>query len=407
MKRAGGLLGGAVEAEIECRWPERVLNLCAMNGVAYRELRRAGEHTLIAELSVRDYRRLRLLSKEGGFAVRVVKKSGAPFFLWRIRGRWALWGILPLCVLAVWASSFFILEIGVSGNETVPSGVILAELEELGVGIGTMRLSIPMERVANEMLLRVPELSWIAVNCTGSRAEVLVREERPAPALYDKGSPADILAKKPGVITKMTILEGARVKNVGDTVDTGDLLVSGRMTSLLSGGRDVRALGEVTARTWYELEAKAPLYAVEKRPTGRQTARTALVFAGKRLNFYFNGGNPYAYCDKIILEKKLTLFRGAVLPLTLVRETFREYAPEPAAMDEKETEALLRERLRAALERRLDQGEIVSTSFAVSKTADALTVAMSAECSESIGVTREYDTREERQDYGGEDRGDG
>ena len=271
-----GFMRGVVSVEIKCRWPERFINICAMNGVEYFGLRKTGEGVFRLETHINDYRRLRLLSDGGGFTMRVLKKKGAPFLLWGLRRRWALWAALPLCVLAVWASSFFILEIDVSGNGAVPSGEILAALEETGVGIGTMRLFLPMDQVANEMLIRVPELSWIAVNCVGSRAHVLVREEIPAPEVYDRSVPADIVAGKGGVIKSIIVTEGGRLVSPGETVAAGDVLVSGSMTSLSSGDRLVRARGEILARTWYELSAKTPLYADEKAYTGRSVTKFSL-----------------------------------------------------------------------------------------------------------------------------------
>ena len=181
MRKAMDRLRGTIKTEVECRYPERFINICAANGVEFFDLRRTATDKLLVTLHIGDYRRLRLLAGQGGFTVRAAEKLGAPFFLWRMRRRWALITALSVCIVAVWISSFFILEIEVSGNEKVGSGKILEELKELGVGIGTMRLSISQEYISNEMLQKIPELSWIAVNCRGSHAEVLVREALPKP----------------------------------------------------------------------------------------------------------------------------------------------------------------------------------------------------------------------------------
>ena len=391
MRRKSGFFSGIIETEIECRWPERFINLCAQNGIVYSGLRKTENGTLTAEMHIGAYRRLRALSGGAGMTVRAVKKRGAPFLLWRLRGRWALWAGAAACILAVWASSFFILDISVSGNENVPSGRILAELEELGVGIGAMRLSVHSEYISNELLLKIPELSWAAVNCNGSRAEVLVREAVPRPEIYDRNSPADIVAGKTGIITGLVVLEGMRVKNVGDAVMKGETVVSGTMTSLSSGERNVRALAEVTARTRYTLSACTPLETAVKCPTGRKCTKTAVIFAGKRINLYFSGRNPYEHCDKIILEKKASLPGGA-LPLSLVRETYSEYTPERLALDRAEAEKMLRLRLHESLEERLGDGEILSESFTASERDGVLTVTLTADCSEEIGETKEFST---------------
>lgn len=409
MRDVVDILRGTVEIDIECRWPERFMNICAANGVEFFGLRRTGEAALTATMHIGDYRRLRLLAKSGGFTVRAAKKHGAPFFLWNMRRRWALLTALAACVLAVWTSSLFVLEIEVYGNETIPSGKILSALDELGVGIGTMRLSISQEYISNEILQKIPELSWIAVNCTGSRAEVLVREAIPKPDVPDWKIPADIVASKPGIISKMTVLEGARVLTVGDSVLEGEVIVSGGMESLSSDIRYVRASAEVRARTWYDLSAEMPLETYGKRYTGIEKTKSSLVFAGKRINLYFSGGNPYEYCDKITEEQEITLFGGAVLPVKISRDTYTEYEPEKTELSPETAEALLRERLERLLREEIGQnGEIVSLEYSSIEKNGVLTVTLYAECDERIDDTREqpsgYAAQEEPQQYDGEDR---
>jgi similar to stage IV sporulation protein len=259
MKKAVNYVRGTIRASVECPYPERLVNVCAQNGIEFWDLERVSPTTVHISLLLQGYRKLGSLAERAGFTIRQAKKTGVPFILWKIRKRYILLAGMLLMFLTVWGMSLFVWEIEVKGNDKVSSRDILAALKELGVGIGAFGPAVSSEAISNDMLLKIPNLAWIAINVSGSRADVLVRERVPKPVILDENAPVMVCAVKSGIITKMSVLEGARVVKVGDTVQTGDLLVTGIMDSRVSGRRTVHAMAEVTARTWYELSAAMPL----------------------------------------------------------------------------------------------------------------------------------------------------
>ncbi len=82
--------------------------------------------------------------------------------------------------------SFFVWDIQIAGNETVPREVILRSLEKNGVHRGCFGFALNGEDIRNHVLLEIPELSWVAVNVSGCRANVEVRERRTAPKPLDR-----------------------------------------------------------------------------------------------------------------------------------------------------------------------------------------------------------------------------
>ena len=375
-------LKGEVRVRVECAYPERFINICAGGAVAFKDQKRDG-NVLELTVSIDGYRRLRELSNETGiFAMRPIRRSGAPFFLWKVRKRYVLLAGMVLCLAAVWFSSFFIWQIDVAGNETVPTWEILAGLRKLGVEIGSSTFSISQSRLSNEMLLMIPELSWITLNTHGSRLEVLVQEETPKPELIDGGEHVEIRAAKPGIITDMIVNRGAAQVSDGDTVAEGDLLVAGEIIGF-RGAVPVRADGEIWARTWYEISLEMPLETVEKRPTGRETTRTSVIIGGKRVNLYFSGGNPYTYYDKMTEYKDVTI-GNAVMPLTIVTETFTEYEPVTVALETETAEMILSARLLWTLQETIGDGSVESTRYETEEKNGSIRVTLNAECIENI-----------------------
>lgn len=77
---------------------------------------------------------------------------------------------LALTLCAVAFLSRFILVIEVSGNEQVPTAVILSQLRQLGVRPGVYGPSLDRQQIAQEALLELEGLSWMGINLHGTRA---------------------------------------------------------------------------------------------------------------------------------------------------------------------------------------------------------------------------------------------
>ena len=400
MQKWINLLRGSVQAEVTGAFPERFLNLCAQAGVAFWGLEWPDGNTLRLRVSRRDAGRLEGLARRVMCEVRVRGRAGAPFFLARFRRRYALLLGLALSLCAVGVLSQFILTVDVQGNETVPTAVILEELKRLGVRPGAYGPSIRETQVCNDALLGLPDLAWISVNLHGTRAEVLVRERTPKPEIEDESVPTHIVADGSGIITHMEVLDGQALFREGDTVVEGEVVISGVVdlpeplySEIDLGTLTVHAAGKVYARTWRTLTAVIPLEADVKEYTGAEISRWSLTIFGRRLQFYKNGGISYERYDKIKTNHTLTLPGGRELPLTLTRETVREYGVAAAAIDADAGETLLRQRLEERLAALLAEreGEVLSTDFTAVRRDGLLTVTLTAECTEQIGKTVEFE----------------
>ncbi|UOO38606.1 sporulation protein YqfD [Oscillospiraceae bacterium CM] len=398
MKKAINFVRGSIRAEVACPYPERFINLCAQEGIEFWDLHCISKTDVRLTLPIKGYSKLRALAEKAGFDARPVKKTGVPFFLWKIRKRYVLLAGMVLMFAAVWSSSLFIWEIHVEGNDKVTTPEILSELKAHGIGIGTFGPSISSEAISNDLLMKLPRLSWIAINVSGSRADVLVRERIPKPEIVDENTPSMVYATKSGVITKMSVLEGARAVQEGATVEAGDVLVSGIMDSISSGRRTVHAMGEVTARTWYAFSAQIVLPASEKAYTGKTQTKTAVIIAGKRINLYLNGGIVFDDYDKITKTTVLRLPTGNILPIAFVKETYTDYKPSGTQMSLLTATELLEKRLLDRLNKTIgDDGQVITTTFDTAVNGDIVVVTLKAECTEQIAALRPFTAEEQQQ----------
>ena len=397
MKKLINLLLGYVELQVTGAFPERLLNLCAQHRLQFWKLRWLDGNTLTFRISLRDRKRLEELAGRAMCQLEERARRGAAAVAVTMGKRWGFLLGLTLCLLAVSVLSRFLLVVEVTGNETVPTAIILSELQRLGVRPGAYGPSIREREVANEALLSLPQLSFLAINIYGTRAEVSVREAVKMPDLLDENTPADVVADADGIIVDIHASAGRPLFSDGDIVARGEVLITGEMElrepeygTVDMGYLVVRAAGEVTARTWRTLEETIPLTASVKRYTGEERTLYSLRLLWGQLDFFQNSSISWANYDKIANTEYLTLF-GRTLPVGLTSVTCREYALEEGETDPEEAAARLEQALRSRLDRLMEanDGTVLRADVVTRVDGGLLTVTLLAECQEQIGKTVE------------------
>ncbi len=386
MKRIVNLLKGQVTVRVVSGFPERVMNLCAEYGLAFWDVEWASPVEFTVTTTRRDWKRLKRLTKNIDCELTAVGWRGTPFFLGRLRHRYALWITLGVCLCALFYGSFFIWDFEIEGNKTVSDQEILAALEKHGVAFGTYGYDVDSFELRNYILLDIPELSYIAVNVRGCRAYVQVRECIPAPEIISKREPGNTVAAKDALVTAIEPWDGEKQVLPGTTVKAGQLLISGVVENDLSGTRFLRGMGKVYGRTWYSLTCKVPLTVQEKTYTGQESTRLALCFGKKRINLYFSSSISGDTYDKIEERSKWRL-PGLALPVASVTEKLRFYTLSERQRTQEEALAaadlVLTRRLAGYLEE--GEGTVLNRRLSYEAADGVLIVTLSAECEEQIG----------------------
>ena len=377
---------GQVWLRVTCPYPERVLNLCSARKLAFWDLEWEGAETFTCRMSRGDHRILSRAAEKLDCTIEIVRREGAPYTLAKLRHRQALAVGIAACGAAVLIGSFFVWDIQIAGNETVPREVILRSLEKNGVHRGCFGFALNGEDIRNHVLLEIPELSWVAVNVSGCRANVEVRERRTAPKPLDRKTPCNLVARRDGLVLRVQALGGVPQVMKGMSVTEGQLLISGVEDTGTFGTRFTAGLGSVEGRTWYTLTANVPLTGAEKRYTGREKRLHSVIFGSRRIKFFANSSIDSDQCDKIT-ERTPVRVCGLPLPITWETETLRFYETEPVtvtqARRQKETGAALEAYLHSLVD---PYGEVTASQVASRLRGDVLTVTLTAECREELGT---------------------
>ena len=380
MARIWKRLLGTAEAELCGPEPEELLERCRAAGLQLWSVASADKCTFRVELWQRDLETLEQVSQAQGFQMRILELHGGSRDQAKLRRRKGLLLGLGIVLMLLYTSSFFVWQIEVIGCEGVSTGELLRTLAACGVEPGTFRPSIDPELVKSRVLTEIPELEWLTVNISGSRARVLVWEREERPALLSERAPAVLQAARAGIVRKVTVLSGHSLVEPGDAVLEGESLISGELESLSGGIRQEAALGEVRAETWYEISSVCPMEMLQIREREGTQGSFALQIGKNRWILWPSSQKGLDECDKIVHEYTLGMDGLFSTPLRLIR-TVRHELSDTALYARREEEmkaALLR-----SLEERID-GEILDHAFSVGRSDGLMLVTLRARCLENI-----------------------
>lgn len=392
LKKAVKLLRGSVCVRAKSAYPERMLNLCSARGIEFWDVRWIDDTALSFCVARGDLRALRRAAEGCGAEVSIERTAGTPFFFARLRRRRALFAGGILCAALLLVNSLFIWDFEVTGNETVPTETILHALREHGVHRGTFIYSFRSQDICNRVLPELKDLCWVAVNVRGCKAYVQVRERVRAPERVNESEPTNVIAAKPGLITKVRALDGEKRVLPGTSVQQGQLLIAGVVDT---GGtekpsvttRFLAGKGEVWARTWYDLTVRVPLTYEKKVYTGKEKRSHTLIWGENRLKIGAKGSSICNVdCDKIKNQTQWTLFGLFALPVTWETETLLPYELEVTPRSRADAEAQGKDMLETYLDALLGEtGSVTQRRFSTAVEGDTLIVTLSAECEEQIG----------------------
>ncbi len=384
---------GSVRIKITGAFPERFLNLCGTEGLCFWDVKQ--ENGTVLYLTVRSYglKRARALAQRALCELETVERYGMPSFLYRFRSRYALAAGLVFAIFGAAILSRYILVVEVTGNTALSDSVILTELESLGFGVGSWGPGVDERELSNEMLLQIPELSFLSVNISGVYAEVVVREATEPPEVENRWAAADVVAAADGVILDVSPVVGRVMVEEGQAVLTGEVLISGLETCESGDGSGrvlssdyVRAEGEVWAMTNRMLRAAIPLKAVKKQPSDKEESVYSLKILKRTMKFPSKCSIDDPTCDKIKHTYAAELPGGTVLPLALEKTTFVENKVSEAEVSRDSAEGSVTKALEQALKQALgEKGSALSTDLSFQEKDGVLIGTLKASCIEQIG----------------------
>lgn len=312
-------LGGMLEAELTSAEPEAAIAAFSSAGIELRNLQKSSELTYGFSVRRADRKKLEALCEHRGAYIRFRIRPGLYWvFRCALKRPVLLFGCVALLLITYWLPSR-VLFVRVEGNVQVPERQILAAAEECGIAFGSSAREVRSEKMKNALLSAIPQLQWAGVNTSGCHAVISVREKRDTDPEEQPEIPATITAVRDGYVLQATAEKGALLVRPGDTVKTGQVLISA-YTDCGFCVRAEHAEGEILAQTQRELEAVMQSEGLRKPEKMEVRRKYSLLLRKKRIFLWEDSGICGDSCGRMYEEYYITLPGGFRLPAAVCVE---------------------------------------------------------------------------------------
>jgi len=389
-------VGGFVSLRLRGDNLEKIINMALARGIYIWDIKRRDD---CIYLKVRNsgYEALKTIADEHSFKIELLKSEGLPFYKTIMKRRIGLLAGAVLFILTLYIMSSFIWFIQVSGNNKVDRNRILMRAAHYGIHVGAGKWNFSRTAVEEAMLRDISELAYIQCDIRGVKVNIKV-VEKILPDL-DITGPCHIVAKRDGVIEEVLVLDGQAHVKAGNVVAEGDILISGIVIPPVQPEIDglpapppstethqVRARGQVKARTWYEGYGECSRKLEEKDFTGKELTQLYLESPWKKILLKGKGENPFS-----IFEQSEKGWHSPVGNWGVYRIIIKEQSVKATEYSETEAVEIAREKALQKLNQEMESSLKITDSHVdiLSSPSDSIIrIKVSAETIEDIGLAQ-------------------
>lgn len=367
LKKLYNHLRGSLQIDIYGAAIERFLNICAIHGVSFWDVRCVDAAHFTAWVSVGGYFALRPYARNTGCRVRMRRKRGAPFTAKKLVRRWMLCLGGVLCAATVWYLSGMVWTIEVRGCERMSQREVLELLAEEGLKTGARRSGFQKRELRNNVILKTDKLSYLTVNFRGTHAIVEVQERRNMETMPEKQAPCDVVSGLTGIVTDVRVRTGLATVKVGDTLQPGELIATGVIVNQNDETQVtlLHAEAEVDLRTWYTRKTAVPAELQQLLPDGVIGNERFMQLGDRRFPFGMVEKNGFSWYDKQIKIQYLQLQEYFRWPVAWITGRTHRCALFDAVIDREKLASVLEQRMKEQLRAEKPDATLVKTNFSL------------------------------------------
>ena len=374
---------------------ERLLNLCGNHNILVWDIVNHGEYDTM-NISIQGFFALKPLLKKTGTKASVLKRYGLPFFMSKMQRRKIFVAGFICCMIFWMLTSGYIWNIKIEGNYVLTDDVLLDYLDEKNVRVTMKKNRLQIEELEKALREDYDVITWTSVKVKGTTLIINIKEnEMPD---YDQisqldettpggtnglpgnpGHPAgakqpgnpkdtesaestgprdetlqeeqaqgmDLIAAKSGTVSYIITRSGVPQVTLGDTVEAGDVLVSGAVPvynedTTVRKYQYVQSDADIMLRYAESVSVKKDILYEEKVYSGRQKKMFMVGINDRELNMRL-GRIPYEAYDVSGEKKQVQLLDHLYLPVFYGRKTVQEYEMVKQKYTEEEMNAMMQD----------------------------------------------------------------
>ncbi|MCD8133503.1 MAG: sporulation protein YqfD [Clostridiales bacterium] len=360
--------------------PERFLNLCGRKNIVLWDLQREQDGYRFF-ISRKAFALIGPLLDRTGTQVHVIRQNGVPYLMKKYKKHASFFiGIFCACFLLFFMSRF-IWKVEIEGNSYYSTQTILDYLRENGIGYATLKSGINCKELQNMLRKEFTDMTWVSAKTEGTVLYLVIQERMKgngAETDPDADTATSLIAKNSGTIASITVRRGTPLVSAGDTVEAGDILVSG-VREILNDA------GEVSARNYVSSDADVQIHTTlsysdefsEKYETYILTEKKKIRFAvcldaWRAVPFFEPKEGNYIKMENICSARIGTDF---YLPFVIIKTEYLEYEIQTGTYTKEEAEALAQEHLNLYCENLAENGvQILSNSVIIEHSGENILV---------------------------------
>ena len=236
---------GYLNIIVEGFFTERFINICSSKKIFLWNLKKKNPSILSANISIKDFKKIKEICKKTKCKVSIKNKKGIPFLFDKYKKRkMFIILLIPVAIVTI-VSSMYVWNIEIDGTQNIDKKELLEELKNKGLDVGKLKTKIDTKNIINNIRLEREDISWIEINLKGTNAIVSVVEAEKKPELIKDNEYCNIISDKRGVVEKITAEKGTALVKKGDIIEIGTKLIGGFMEEKYTDTRYVHAKGEI------------------------------------------------------------------------------------------------------------------------------------------------------------------
>ena len=340
---------GYVRIQITGQRIERFLNACSYKKIQMWDVSKSG-NSCEMNVFVKDFKKLRHISRKTSTQLRITKKYGLPFYLFQHRRRKLFFFGIFAALFLFFIMSGFVWDIEILGTQTRTEEVIRDFLKDKNVTPGMPRSQIDCERIAKDIRKEYDDIIWVSASVDGTQLIIQIKENEDIKQITEeKESPTDLISDCSGTIIHMITRSGVPQVKEGSDIHPGDILISGQIPILndaqeITGYRSCHSDADIFVQEQISYQDKITR-TYQKKQTIQKPVLWKLYIRSDnyRLSPFFNW-KPYKYYTMTSKEVQVKLLDHFFLPIYIgsIRQT--PYSPVTQKYTDHKLQTLLNHR---------------------------------------------------------------